>query len=80
MLFYFISQEAAQMNPAVIDIDIVDEGVRAGEINPFEKAGSMRTASKFLSMDFSVLVDEDNLASLYIFNVREIHDIEADAL
>ena len=68
------------MVTTVIDIDIVDEGIGASEIYPFEKTWSMRAAGKLSCMDFSVLVDEDNLASLYIFNMREIHDIETDTL
>ncbi|GAH65554.1 unnamed protein product, partial [marine sediment metagenome] len=41
MLFNFICQETTQVDPAVVDIDIVDKRIGTGKINPFEKARRM---------------------------------------
>jgi len=42
VLFDFVGEKAAEVDPAAVDVDLVDERVGPGEIDPFEEAGRMR--------------------------------------
>ena len=44
LLSDLLGQEPAEVDPAAVDVDLVDERIRPGEIDPFEQAGRMRAA------------------------------------
>ncbi|MBA7714088.1 hypothetical protein ES703_123102 [subsurface metagenome] len=79
MLFNFICQETTQVDPTVVDIDIVEKRIGPGKINPFEKARRMGAIRKLSGVKSALFIDKNSLASLHIFNFSEIHDVQADA-
>ena len=80
MFLYFFSQKATKVNPAVVNIDIINKGVRPGKIDPFKKAGAMRGIGNSAAMDLTIFINKDNFASLHIFDMGKIHYIEGDTL
>jgi hypothetical protein len=79
MLFNFICQDTTQIDPAVVDVDIVDKRIGPGKINPFEKARRMGAIRKLSGVEPALFIDKNSLASLHVFNFREIHDVQAHA-
>ena len=78
LLFDLFGKESAQVHPTVVDIDVIDEGVGPGKIDPFEETGRMGTAGELFGIELLLLVDKNDLAGLDILDRGEIHDVEAD--
>ena len=79
-LFDLFGEELAEVDPAAVDVDPVDERVGPGEVDPFEQAGRVGTAGELFGVNGAVLVDEDRLAGGDIPDLVESHDVERDAL
>ena len=73
-------QEPAQVDPDLVDVGVVEDRVRPGEIDPFEKAGGVVTAGEPAGVDLAALVDEDDLSRLHGFDAAEVHEVQADGL
>ena len=80
MLFYLICQEATQIDPAVVDIDIVDKRIGPGKVDPFKKTRCMSTTRELSGMQSALFIVKTRLARFHVFKFRELHDFKANAL
>ena len=69
-----------EVDPALVDVDLVDERVGPGEVDPFEQARRQAALADPLPVEGPRLVDEDDLAGLDVLDLGEVHDVQADRL
>ncbi len=73
-------QLAPEVDPRLVDVDLVQVGVGAGEVDVFEDAGLERGGLQLFLVDGAVLVDEDGRAGGDVADIGITQQVEGDAL